>query len=74
MLAPGGSDSVHLVAGRDGSPGPRPSTASLLQQLPGDQFQWVLEAALLAARASIDHFTRCGGLGDEQISCRCPVS
>ncbi|GAB4818839.1 hypothetical protein N2152v2_005885 [Parachlorella kessleri] len=58
VLAPGPSDSQHLVAGRAGSPPPRPSASELLQQLPGEHFLWVLEAVLLASRACLDHVTR----------------
>ncbi len=63
VLVPGPSDSVHLVAARAGSPPLRPSTAELLQQLPGDHFLWVLEAVLLAARAYLNHVGRCASVG-----------
>ena len=58
MLSPGASDSVHLVAGRSGSPPTRPSPTDLLQQLPGEHFHWVLEAVLLAVHAYISHYAR----------------
>lgn len=56
---PGPTDTVHLVAGRAGSPPPaRPTSADLLQQLPGEHFRWVLEAVLLAVATSLNHYAR----------------
>lgn len=60
------SDTMHLVAGRTASPPPaRPTSAELLQQLPGEHALWVLEAVLLAVRAYLAHFGRRVWMGQQ---------
>lgn len=58
--APG--DASHLVAShRSLSPGREPpNMAARLQRLPGQDFQWVLEAVVLAAKVFLDHCTSVG--------------
>jgi hypothetical protein len=60
---PSPGDSSHLLAGpRSASPGREPPTAAeKLQRLPGQDFQWVLEAVVLAATAFLGH---CQAVGE----------